>query len=151
MTVTATMDTNALTRKEANARGWIPWKAETYNPFDGCKRDMYGVFDYVAISNLGIIGIQSTTRDNLASHMRKLLESRELEQWVTRAAQPALLWCWSRKLKQNGEPGRLIGLLEYNIIGSEHGLSAMLVQDQRFDACPQRRKGNSRVKQVYHR
>lgn len=90
-------DTNRLTREEMHRRGWLFEKVERFRPHSNTHRDLFGLFDYLALAPRQriIVGIQSTTRAEAGRHRQKMLHehTEALRQWLA-CGGAALLWGW---------------------------------------------------------
>ena len=51
---------------------------ESYNSFTKRKKDLFGIFDVLAVGNGQTIGIQITSKSNMAARIRKIEESEFL-------------------------------------------------------------------------
>jgi hypothetical protein len=65
------MDTNKLTKQSLLAEGYMVAKVEHWNHFAHIRQDLWG-FDFLAIGHGRIIGVQTTTKHNLAARIKKL-------------------------------------------------------------------------------
>jgi len=56
-------------------RGYQCDVVESYNAFTKRKKDLFGIFDIVAIGNGETIGIQLTSKSNMSSRIKKIADS----------------------------------------------------------------------------
>lgn len=69
MATQTTQRSLAKLRKE----GYICHIAEKWNQFGGIRQDMFGFIDILAIRPGEIVGIQTTSESNVASHIKKII------------------------------------------------------------------------------
>jgi len=62
------------------------------------KRDLFGMFDLIAIAPGTTIGVQVTTSNNVAARVRKILDSEHAEDWL-RACNRIHVHGWYRSKK----------------------------------------------------
>lgn len=55
---------------------------ESYNAFTKRKKDLFGIFDLVAIGNEETIGIQITSKSNISARVKKIEESDYLAELI---------------------------------------------------------------------
>ena len=53
-------------------RGYLCDTVESYNAFTRRKKDLFGVFDILAIGNGETIGIQLTSKGNMSARIKKI-------------------------------------------------------------------------------
>jgi hypothetical protein len=65
-------------------RGYHVGKTETWNSFSHTRKDLFNVFDGIAvsISEQGILGFQTTTKENISSRRNKALQEPALLVWL---------------------------------------------------------------------
>jgi hypothetical protein len=51
---------------------------ESYNAFTKRKKDLFGIFDVLAVGNEQTIGIQITSKSNMSARIKKIQESEFL-------------------------------------------------------------------------
>jgi hypothetical protein len=51
---------------------------ESYNAFTKRKKDLFGIFDVLAVGNEQTIGIQITSKSNMSTRIKKIQESEFL-------------------------------------------------------------------------
>lgn len=87
------------TRELAEQRGWLIDSAESFNPYSGRKKDLFGFIDLVALDGKTIIAIQATSGSNTSARVKKILEdtTKEAEAWIKSGGR-ILVISW-RKLK----------------------------------------------------
>lgn len=61
-----------LSRDLLVATGWRVEKVERWNPAARKMNDLFGLFDIIAIRGAETMGVQTTSKSNLASHVRKM-------------------------------------------------------------------------------
>ena len=68
-------------------RGWIADAADKWLRHQNITRDLFSVFDIVAIAPLGIVAIQTTSHNggNMAARRRKVVESEAAQAWAVHA------------------------------------------------------------------
>ena len=71
------------------------WITIPGHPGGGVRRDLFGMFDIIAIRHGKIIGIQSTSRAGKKAHADKLFASEALKPWLDAGA-IAELWLWQK-------------------------------------------------------
>jgi len=81
------------------SQGWDADKVEQFNPYAGKfgkRKDLFGVIDIIALTDKGIMGIQSTGQA-FAEHNRKILEEPMSLKWLEKGGSLMLIG-W-RKIK----------------------------------------------------
>lgn len=58
--------------------GWRIANVEKWNPATGTKNDLFGMFDLLALKGDVTMGVQTTSKTNLASHVRKMGDAEAL-------------------------------------------------------------------------
>jgi hypothetical protein len=66
---------NARTIALYESRGYKCDIVESYNSFSRRKKDLFGIFDIVAIGNGETLGIQLTSKNNMSSRIKKITNS----------------------------------------------------------------------------
>jgi hypothetical protein len=61
-----------------NERGYKCTVVESYNSFTKRKKDLFGIFDVLAIGNGQTIGVQITTKAHMSTRIHKIEESEFL-------------------------------------------------------------------------
>lgn len=69
-------------KSDLEASGYVVAKAEHWNAFARRKVDLFGVFDFVAVSPSEIAGVQVTSRGNMAARRKKLINSEVYKPWL---------------------------------------------------------------------
>jgi len=59
-------------------KGYICDTVESYNSFTKRKKDLFTIFDVVAVGNKETVGIQLTSKSNMSARIRKITESDAL-------------------------------------------------------------------------
>lgn len=78
------------------SRGYICDTVESYNAFTKRKKDLFGVFDILAIGNGETIAIQLTSKSNMSTRIKKISESPYLAE-VIRSGWRILVIGWFKK------------------------------------------------------
>ena len=60
------------------SRGSLCDIVESYNAFTKRKKDLFGIFDILAIGNNETIGVQITSKANMSARIKKIQESEFL-------------------------------------------------------------------------
>jgi hypothetical protein len=69
---------------------------ESYNAFTKRKKDLFGIFDVVAVGNEETVGIQITSKSNMSARMRKIQESEYLPE-ILRSGWRVVVIGWFKK------------------------------------------------------
>ena len=77
-------------------RGYNCTVVESYNFFTKRKKDLFGIFDVLAVGNEETIGIQITSKSNMAARMRKIQESEHLPE-IIRSGWRVVVIGWFKK------------------------------------------------------
>ena len=64
------------------SRGYKCDVCESYNAFTRRKKDLFSIFDILAIGNGETVGIQITSKSNMSSRIKKISESEFLPELV---------------------------------------------------------------------
>jgi hypothetical protein len=56
------------------ANGWAVDVVESWNHFTKRRKDLYGCFDLIAVGPCGVAFVQTTSRGNISSRIRKITE-----------------------------------------------------------------------------
>jgi hypothetical protein len=70
--------TMQLSRDLLVKTGWRVVGVEKWNPATGTKNDLFGMFDLLALREGVTMGVQTTSKTNLASHVKKMREAEAL-------------------------------------------------------------------------
>lgn len=62
--------------------GWTVGKVEHWNSFAKRRVDLFGVIDLVALTGSQIVGIQTTSGDNVSARVVKILASEPARAWL---------------------------------------------------------------------
>lgn len=87
---------------------WFYWGVEQFNVFSGKKNDLYGIIDYLVITEYSTIGIQSCGID-FAPHVKKITDD-EFEnaiKWLSCENRYLFLIGWRKVLKRRGLKQRI--------------------------------------------
>lgn len=90
------MTPTARTLKVLKAEGWNCWKVEGYNHWTKQRRDLYGMFDYLALKTGRLVGVQITSGSNHAARVKKILANDMLPIWLS-TGQGAEVRSWSKR------------------------------------------------------
>ena len=80
-------------------RGYQCDVVESYNAFTKRKKDLFGIFDILAIGNGETVAIQLTSKSNMSTRIKKISESPMLSE-VLRSNWRVLVFGWYKK--ENG-------------------------------------------------
>jgi hypothetical protein len=72
------------------------WVMIPGHPGGGVRRDLFGLFDIVAIRGGKIVGIQTTSRAGKSAHVETMFSNEALAPWLEAGAL-AELWLWQKK------------------------------------------------------
>jgi hypothetical protein len=78
------------------SRGYKCDVVESYNAFTRRKKDLFSIFDILAIGNGETVGIQITSKSNMSSRIKKISESEFLPELV-RSGWKILVLGWYKK------------------------------------------------------
>lgn len=70
------------TLKLCRDHGWTVQVVERWNPFARIRQDLFGFIDLVAMDGKTIIGIQSTSGDNVSKRLAKIRENPKSQEWI---------------------------------------------------------------------
>ena len=51
---------------------------EHWNPHARIRQDLFGIIDVLAVGERGVLAVQTTSRSNMSSRRRKMLDSQHL-------------------------------------------------------------------------
>ena len=90
--------TSPTSRSLAELRrlGYAADVVERWIPSARIRKDLFGIFDIVAITPEGLLGIQCTSGSNHASRATKMRESETLPKWLAAGAR-AEVWSWAKQ------------------------------------------------------
>ena len=92
------MGPDALTARECGRLGWMVEKVETWQTHALRRKDLFRVFDYLAVTPEGdVVFIQTTTRTNASSRRRKMQSSSVLPRLLKNPNAKVELWTWKGK------------------------------------------------------
>lgn len=77
-------------------RGYRCTVVESYNSFTKRKKDLFGIFDVLAVGNGQTIGIQITSKSNMAARIHKIEESEFLPE-ILRSGWKVVVIGWFKK------------------------------------------------------
>ena len=87
---------NSRTVALMESRGYKCDVVECYNAFIRRKKDLFSIFDILAIGNGETVGIQITSKSNMSSRIKKISESEFLPELV-RSGWKILVLGWYKK------------------------------------------------------
>lgn len=70
------------TLKLCRKAGWTCQVVERWNQFARVRQDLFGFIDLVAMDGTSIIGIQSTSGDNVSARLTKIKANEFSRQWI---------------------------------------------------------------------
>jgi len=68
--------------KLCRGNGWTVQVVEHWNQFARIRQDLFGVIDLVALGGSQIIGIQSTTGNNVSKRIQKIRDEPRAAEWL---------------------------------------------------------------------
>jgi hypothetical protein len=71
-------------------------RVESYNAFTKRKKDLFGIFDVLAVGNGETIGIQITSKPNMSARVKKIEESEFLHE-ILRSGWRVVVIGWFKK------------------------------------------------------
>ena len=105
------MTPTARTLKECRDNGWFAEVVEKWLPLPHkrgksyvVKKDLFGFIDIVALTPHCIVGIQATSRSNVAARIKKIHEQHEaeLQAWLN-AGGSVEVWGWGKMAKKDAQ------------------------------------------------
>jgi hypothetical protein len=90
---------NARTIALYESKGYKCDIVESYNSFSRRKKDLFGIFDIVAIGNGETLGIQLTSKSNMSSRIKKITDSEYFTE-IVRSGWRIIVIGWFKK--ENG-------------------------------------------------
>jgi hypothetical protein len=96
--ISPTARTLAKLRKE----GWLPWVVEKWIPGANIRSDLFGFIDVLAIRGTETLGVQSTSRSNVASRVKKIAEHENVAR-VREAGWAIVVHGWAKNSKGRWE------------------------------------------------
>jgi hypothetical protein len=77
-------------------KGYTTCVAERWNPF-ACRRvDLFGFVDIVALTPLGILGVQTTSAGHISDRAKKIQENEYFPKWKEAGGQ-VVIHGWKKK------------------------------------------------------
>ncbi len=89
--MTPTARTLKHIRNEKHEAGVV----EKWNPHSKTRHDLFGIFDIIAVTDAGIVGIQCTSGTNHSARVKKMAESDKLPKWLASGGK-AEVWSWRK-------------------------------------------------------
>lgn len=82
---------------------WYYWKVEVFNSFSGRRNDLFGIIDYLVITDHSTIGVQSCGTA-FSDHVKKLCidEIENTTKWLRSDSRCIILIGWRKILKRRG-------------------------------------------------
>ena len=77
-------------------RGYVCDTVESYNAFTRRKKDLFGLFDILAIGKGETIAIQLTSKSNMSTRIKKISESEYLPE-ILRSKWRVIVLGWYKK------------------------------------------------------
>lgn len=92
------MSPTQRTLRALRERGYHAAVVERFNRFAGIRQDLFGWIDLVAAhpTEVGILGIQTTTGDHAAERLEKARGNGALLAWILSGGRLAV-WGWSKR------------------------------------------------------
>ena len=87
------------TKALLHERGYLVDVVESYNAFTKRKKDLFNIFDILAVGNGETVGVQITTKSHMATRIRKIEESEFLPE-ILKAGWKVVVIGWFKK--ENG-------------------------------------------------
>jgi hypothetical protein len=77
--------------------GWTAQVVERWNAYAKIRQDLFGCIDIVAVkaSEVGVLGVQCTSRSNMSSRVRKCHCSPVMATWLD-ARNGLQVWGWAK-------------------------------------------------------
>ena len=82
-----------LTQLQLEHEGWCCDVTERWIPHAKITKDLFGFLDLVAIRPGRILGVQATSRSNVAARVKKILAEPRAPLWI-RAGAEIEVWGW---------------------------------------------------------
>ena len=60
------------------ARGYLSQVVERWNPHANIRQDLFQIIDVLGVCELGTLGVQSTSYQNLSARVKKIAESETI-------------------------------------------------------------------------
>ena len=74
-----TLSPTQLTLRHLRDEGWpLVEVTEKWNPHAGIRQDLFGFIDVLAVGPQGVLAVQATSADNVASRIRKITDHPNL-------------------------------------------------------------------------
>ncbi len=96
------------TLEYCRSQGWDADIVERFNPYAGKfgqRKDLFGIIDIIAITDKGIVGIQSCGQ-SFSEHDKKILDEPLALRWLEKKALLILIGWRKVKLKRGGKAMR---------------------------------------------
>lgn len=89
-----------LSLKTLRKDGWsVVEKVETWVPFPppGHRKDLFGLFDIIAVGPDSVIGVQATSKAHVSARLKKMRQNPTLEHWLASPSRRAEVWGWFKE------------------------------------------------------
>ena len=81
-----------LTRDHFHSQGYKYVRCDTWNAYAGVANDLMGAFDGLAFcARAGIVGVQLTSKANMAARRRKLKDNPLVSEWIASGGKVCLI------------------------------------------------------------
>lgn len=77
-----TTPANRLSLQKMRKEGWTVAVVERWNSHARIRQDLFGLFDMLAFDEDIVLGIQATSRANIAHRRKKLLDNPATADWL---------------------------------------------------------------------
>jgi hypothetical protein len=113
--VTKKLDTNKLT-KDLLEHMYYVVKTEYWNAFARRKMDLLGAFDFLALREETILGVQCTSQVNVNARIQKLCSLESVKHWLKAGGKAVVIgwtdaenYSWTMlQIDSNGEVGKWV-------------------------------------------
>lgn len=103
---------NPRTMRRLEGRGYTCQVVESWNSFARVRQDLFGILDILAVGQGRTLGVQVTSRTNVSSRVRKILDSPVLPELLA-AGWTVEVWGWE-KVKNRWVLGRVVDVGEHS-------------------------------------
>jgi len=103
--MTKGISNTSRTLEYIRSQGWEADKVEQFNPYAGKfgkRKDLFGIIDIIALTDKGIMGIQSCGQ-SFAEHDKKICEEPLALKWLEKGGSLLLIGWRKVKLKHGGK------------------------------------------------
>lgn len=92
----AKLNPNKLTLDALRIAGWVAAPVEQWVPHTAIRRDLFGFLDILAVKGVVTLGIQATSRGNVADRMKKVMTHENFPA-VAIAGWKVEVWGWDKQ------------------------------------------------------